>query len=316
MFGGERRGAYLALLVTMVSFGGTWPAGKVAAEHVEPATAAVCRFASAAALLWVWARLSGRPVPRPRRRDLPLVAVLGFTVVFAYNLFFLYGVRHAPATDGAVLVPGLIPVVTTLLAWPVLGERLSRRTALGLVVAVAGVVVVADPVGGVGSGRLAGDGLFVGAAVSWSTYTLAGRSAIARFGSVNANIYATGVGALLLLPVSFLGGGWRSLAAAPVQAWGSIAYLSLAGTVLGFVLFYEGVRVIGASRAASFALLVPVFGVLSSVLVLGERLRPLLALGGAIVFVGLWLVQTSGRTEAVPDVPARDTRLDEPRPGL
>lgn len=314
--GGERRGAYLALLLCMVSFGGTWPAGKVAAEHVEPATAAVCRFASAAVLLWLWARLSGRPVPRPARSDLPLIAVLGFTVVFAYNLFFLYGVRHAPATDGSVLVPGLIPVVTTLLAWPVLGEQLTRRTALGLVVAVVGVVVVADPVGGVGSTRLVGDGLFVGASVSWAVYTLAGRSAIARFGSVNANVYATGVGALLLLPVSFLGGGWHSLVAAPVQAWGSIAYLSLAGTVLGFVLFYEGVRLIGASKAASFALLVPVFGVLSSVLVLGEPLRPLLAVGGAIVLAGLWLVQTSGRVPALPDTPARGTRPNGPRPGV
>src|SRR5581483_1407739 len=95
---GERRGAFVALLVCMVCFGGTWPAGKAAAAQVEPATVAVVRFASAATLLWLWARVSGKPVPRPSRRDLPLLAVLGFTVVFAYNLFFLYGVRHAPAT--------------------------------------------------------------------------------------------------------------------------------------------------------------------------------------------------------------------------
>jgi drug/metabolite transporter (DMT)-like permease len=296
--GGERRGAYLALLVTMVCFGGTWPAGKVAAEHVAPAVAATCRFASAAALLWLWAKLSRRPVPVPARRDLPLVAALGFTVVFAYNLFFLYGVRHAPATDGAVLVPGLIPVVTTLLAWPVLGERPSRRTGMGLAVAVAGVVIVADPSGSLGSGRLAGDALFVGAAFSWAAYTLAGREAIARFGSVNANVYATASGSLLLLPVTFLGSGWGSLASAPVQAWAGVGYLSVVGTVLGFVLFYEGVRAIGASRAAAFALLVPVFGVLSSVLVLGERLRPLLAVGGAIVVLGLWIVQSPGRRGA------------------
>jgi drug/metabolite transporter (DMT)-like permease len=150
---GERRGAYLALLATMVCFGGTWPAGKVAAEHVPPATVATCRFAAAASLLWLWARLSRRPVPLPGRRDLPLVVALGLTVVFAYNLFFLYGVRHAPATDGSVLVPGLIPVVTVLFAWPVLGERPTRRAGVGLAVALAGLAVVADPVGGLGSER-------------------------------------------------------------------------------------------------------------------------------------------------------------------
>jgi drug/metabolite transporter (DMT)-like permease len=289
----ERRSAFVALLICMVCFGGTWPAGKVAAAHVDPAVVALLRFASAAALLWLWARLSGRRVRRPSRRDLPLLVLLGFTVVFAYNLCFLYGLRHAPATDGSVLVPGLIPAMTTLLAWPVLGERPARRALIGLAIAFAGVVIVADPTGSVGSQRLVGDALFVGASLSWAAYTLSGREATRRFGSVSANVFATAVGALLLLPVTLAGKGWTSLGSASAGAWAGIAYLALAGTVLAFVLFYEGVRLLGASAASSFALLVPIFGVLSSVLVLGERLRPALALGGVIVLAGLWLVQTA-----------------------
>jgi drug/metabolite transporter (DMT)-like permease len=288
----DRRAAYLSLALGMVAFGGTWPAGKVAAEHVPPAVVAVVRFASAALLLWAWARVSGKPVRWPARRDLPLVLLLGFSVVFAYNLFFLYGVRHAPATDGSVLVPGLIPFATAILAWRLLGERPSRRALAGLGCALVGVVVVADPAGSLGSDRLVGDGLFLGAAVSWAVYTLAGRRATARYGSVSANVYATACGSLLLLPVTFFDGGWSPLARAPLQAWASIAYLSLFGTVIGFVAFYEGVRLIGSARASSFALLVPIFGVLSSVLVLGEHLRTNLAVGGAIVLVGLWLAES------------------------
>jgi drug/metabolite transporter (DMT)-like permease len=302
----------------MVAFGGTWPAGKVAAEHVPPAVVAETRFVTAAALLWLWARLSGQAVAWPRRADLPLVAVLGLTVVLAYNLCFLYGLRHAPATDGSLLVPGLIPIVTTLLAWPVLGERPTRRAGAGLALAFAGLVVIADPVGGFGSDRLLGDALFVGASLSWAAYTLAGREAVARFGSVGSNVLATAGGSLLLLPVTFLGGGWGRLGAAPAQAWASIGYLSLLGTVLAFVLFYEGVRLIGAARAASFALLVPIVGVLSSVLVLGERLRPALAVGGAIVIGGLWLAETASHraARAAADAPARAGRLVQARPDL
>ena len=296
--GTDRRGASTVLLVSMVCFGGTWPAGKLAATHVAPAVVAVVRFVSASMLLWLWARFRGNGVRRPGRRDLPLLAVLGFTVVFAYNLCFLYGVRHAPATDGSVLVPGLIPATTMLLAWPVHGERPARRALAGLAIAFAGVVIVAEPTGGLGGQRLIGDALFVGASLSWAAYTLAGREATRRFGSVSANVFATAVGSLLLLPVTFAGNGWSDLGAASAGAWGSIAYLSVAGTVLAFVFFYEGVRLLGASAAAAFALLVPIFGVLSSVLVLGERLRPALALGGAIVLAGLWLVQTPGRSES------------------
>jgi drug/metabolite transporter (DMT)-like permease len=134
--------------------------------------------------------------------------------------------------------------------------------------------------------------LFVGAALSWSVYTLAGRRATARYGSVSANVYATAAGTVLLLPFTFLDGGWSPLFHAPAGAIAGIAYLSVVGTVLGFVAFYEGVRRIGAARASSFALLVPIFGVLSSVLVLHEPLRLTLALGGAIVVFGLWLVES------------------------
>jgi drug/metabolite transporter (DMT)-like permease len=59
------------------------------------------------------------------------------------------------------------------------------------------------------------------------------------------------------------------------------------------------VRLIGAARASSFALLVPIFGVLSSVLVLGEPLRATLAIGGAIVILGLWLAESRRQTPSV-----------------
>jgi drug/metabolite transporter (DMT)-like permease len=297
----DRRAAYVTLLAGMVAFGGTWPAGKVAADHVPPAVVAVSRFATAALLLWLWALLSGRPVQRLRRADLPLVLALGATVVFAYNLFFLYGVRHASAADGSVLVPGLIPVATALLAWAVLGERPPRRAQLGLAVAFAGLVLVASPTGDVGSDRVLGDVLFVGAALSWSVYTLAGRRATARYGSVSANVYATSAGTLLLLPFTFLDGGWSPLVHAPAGSITGIAYLSVIGTVLGFVAFYEGVRLIGAARASSFALLVPIFGVLSSVLVLNEPLRVTLAIGGAVVIGGLWLAESGARATTIEE---------------
>jgi drug/metabolite transporter (DMT)-like permease len=78
------------------------------------------------------------------------------------------------------------------------------------------------------------------------------------------------------------------------------------GTVLGFVAFYEGVRLIGATRTSSFALLVPIFGVISSVLVLHEPLRATLAIGGAIVISGLWLAE-SRRDYDRPVVPKEES---------
>ena len=142
--------------------------------------------------------------------------------------------------------------------------------------------------------RSSGRGVFVRPA---DALRRAQRSSGSGSRAASGDVYAASTGALLLVPVSFLDGGWPPLAHAPLQALGAIAYLSVFGTVLAFVAFYEGVRLIGAARASSYALLVPIFGVLSAVLVLHEPLRPTLALGGAIVLGGLWLAE-SGRRRA------------------
>lgn len=295
-----RRRAYLGLLGMAVLFGGTWPAGKVAASHVAPATAATVRFVTACLLLYLIAWLQGRPPRLPARRDLPIVFAMGLTIVALYNLCFLYGMRMTPASDGSIIVPGAMPVLAILLAWRLYGHELRREVVFGLVLALSGLVLVVDPVGGFNTRRLIGDLILLSAAASWASYTLIAQRASNRFDSISANIYLSGSGALMLLPFAFLGGGWGGLARAPMSAWSSIAYLAVGGTVLGFVLFSEGVRLVGMRHTAAFALLVPVFGVLSSVLVLGERLRPLLVVGGLLVIGGLWLVQ---REEPVPARP-------------
>ena len=171
---------------------------------------------------------------------------------------------RTPASDGAILVPGLIPVLTTLLAWRVFGQRPGVRVGAGFAIALCGLVVVVDPAGAVSSRRLAGDLILVGAAVSWAIYTILGPKLIARSDPLVATTYASAAGALLLLPFSVP--GWDDLAHAGLSAWASIVYLAPFGTTLAFVLYYDNVRKLGAARTASFTLLVPVFGVSSSIL--------------------------------------------------
>jgi drug/metabolite transporter (DMT)-like permease len=295
---GERRTAYLLLFAMAVCFGGTWPAGKLAVEDVSPFTVAATRFTIATLLLAIWAARRGSVV-RPGRRDLPLVLALGATAVAGYNALFLYGLELAPASDGAIIVPGLAPVFTVLIAWPVLGERIGARGMAGLLLAFGGLVAVIGPSGGVDRDRILGALLFVAGAACWGVYSVLGKSATARFGAVTATLYATATGTLLLLPLALAQSGWSQLGGADGAAWASIVYLAVFGTVLAFVLFYEGVSRIGASRATAFALLVPIFGVLASVLILDESIGAGTVVGGLAILAGLRLVQQ----------PASDSRI-------
>ena len=299
--------AYLILTLSALCFGGTWVAGDVAVAGLPPLTIASGRFLIASVLLYGWVRLQNIPRPRVTARDLPLILTLGATAIAAYNVLFLYGLRLAPASDGAIIVPGFAPVFTVLLAWPILRERIGPWTVGGFAVALIGLYLVIGPGGGEpSSNRLLGDLFFVLGALCWGIYAVAGKKATTRFTPVTSTLYGTVAGTLMLLPFGIAERGWEALAAAPAVSWAGLLYLATFGTVLAFVFFYEGVKRIGAGRASAFAFLVPVIGVVSSVILLDERLTAGTVIGGMLVLAGLWLVQRGAHATASARSPATD----------
>lgn len=295
------RAAYLMLIGMAISFGGTWVAADIAVEAAPPFTIAAIRFGVASLLLYGWARLANRPLSPIRGRDLPMIAGLALTAVAGYNWLFLTGLTLAPASDGAIIVPGLAPVFTALLAGILLGERLRARVFVGLGIAAAGLVLVIGPGGATTADRLLGDALFLSGAVLWAVYNIIARLASRRFNAVSTTLYGIALGTVILLPAAILEGGAGPVLAAPPEALAGIGYLAVFGTVAAFVLLNLGIARIGAARASAFALLIPVIGVLSSVWWLGDPIGPGTVIGGAIVLAGLWLVEHRGTPPAAPE---------------
>lgn len=294
--------AYAMLTGMAVCFGGTWVAGAVAVDAAPPFTIAALRFGIASVLLFAWARVTARPLANLRRADLPLVAGLGLTAIAGYNWLFLTGLTLAPASDGAIIVPGLAPVFTIVLAGLFLGERLGPRGFIGLAVAAIGLYLVLDPGGATSEQRLLGDLMFLAGAACWGVYSVLARIATRRFDAVSTTLYGTALGTVILLPLAALEGGVAKVASAPPEALLGIGYLAVFGTVAAFVLLNLGLARIGAGRASAFALLVPIIGVLSSVALLDERVGPATAAGGVLVLVGLWLVEHRGAVRSEPTV--------------
>jgi drug/metabolite transporter (DMT)-like permease len=303
------RVAYAWLIAMAVAFGGTWVAAPWATDEIGPLTVAFVRFVLASVLLFIWARVQRIPL-HLRRSDLPLILAMGATAVLGYNILFLYGVRLAPSTDGSIIVPGLAPVVTTVLVWLLYGERLAGRATVGLGLAVAGLVLVIGPVFGGSEQRILGDLLFVGGAIVWGIYSVVSRLATTRFHPVAASLFTTVAGIVMLAPFTIAEGDWAELPTASPRALGGIAYLGAIGTVLALVAFSEGIRRIGTARASAFTVLVPVVGVVLSAWLLGDPVTPLTVGGGALVLAGLWLVQTA------PHVAATDRGVQFGRPPL
>jgi drug/metabolite transporter (DMT)-like permease len=309
-----RRATGLAMLTaTAFFFGGAMVAGKVAVAEVPPFTVAASRFAIAAVLLFglrlAWPTLD-RGSARLRIGDLPIVAGLALSASAGYNILFLNGLRLAPATDASMIIPGIAPLVSTVLAAIVLRDRPTRTALVGLAVAAVGVLLVVDPSGAIDRERLIGDALFVGCAFLFGSYFLISRVAGARFSPISISLYGATGAALMLAPLAVAEGGPAILLEASPQTWLAIGQLSVLATVAAFVLLNEGLRRLGVSRSAAFALMIPVFGMLQAVLVLGERVAGTAVIGAVVVLAGIWLVQ-GGR---LPVIRRRISPQATPRP--
>jgi drug/metabolite transporter (DMT)-like permease len=298
------RSVYIKLVMTTFFWGGTFVAGKWAVGEAPPFFVAFLRFAIASAVLFLLVAWNlrregaGFPVPRGGAQWVGLFS-LGLTGVFLYNYFFLQGLSWTTATNGSLIV-AFNPLLTAVLSAWWLKERIRPVQVGGLLLALLGVGVVVTTGSLEVLRRLSfnpGDLLMLGAPLAWALYTIFGKKVLAWFAPLPATAYAALFGTLLLLPATAIEGSLRTGATRlSVYGWMSVLQLALLGTVVGFVWWYEAVERLGASRAAVFVNLVPLFGVLLSALILSESLVVSQLAGGILVVLGVG-IGTLGKPE-------------------
>ncbi len=286
------RRTYAKLVAVPAIWGGTFIAGRLLAQAVPAAVGSLLRFVVAVVALLAAAWWLEGGLPRLTRRQLAGTLLLGFTGIFAYNLFFLGALARLPASRTSLII-ALNPVVTIAAASLLLGERMSARRWLGVAVALGGVWIVVsrgDVFGSVGGAVGLGELLMFGGVCSWAAYTLIGRRVLAGLTPLAATTWAAlwGVALLALAAAPDLGDLGADDLTLPVVL--SVLYLGVLGTAVGFVWYYQAVQRLGASRTVIFNNLVPVFGATFGVLLLGEPLLPSMLLGGAIAVAGVMLV--------------------------
>ena len=290
----------LALKLTMVAafWGGAFIAGRILAQSLPIMTAAFGRIFIASILLVIVVIKIEGSLPRLNRKQIFLTAILGFTGVFINNICFFGALARVPAGRTSLFV-SLTPIVIAILASFFFSERLGVRRWIGILVALLGAIVVitrGDLVSGItdinqsiGLGEL----MMIGAVFSWAAYTLISREVIETLSPIVATTYSTLWG-FFFLSIGALGEfkdiDWVLL---DWRVWTSVFYLGAFGTVIAFIWFYEGIQAVGPSRTAIFSNLVPAFGVLFSVLLLGEPLLISMVVGGLITALGVSLVNRS-----------------------
>lgn len=274
-----------AYVTVALCWSGSWTFGKLGVGQVPPLELSAIRFGVAGVLMLAIALIVRAPLGLEK---LWLIILAGSFGVFAYNALVFVGLTISPASDGALIVPTINPVLTVLFA-TFIGERITTNKIVGVAIATVGAAVVIGAATGLTftGERLAGDLLMLGGAAAWSAYATIGAITTRHGSPLGVTAIASLSGAAMLFPLGFLEHGYADVPSWPIGAWLDIAYLVVFATIVGFVLFYWAVRRYGAGTASLVSYLVPVFALVQAVLILGEQPAPLEIVGGAIILAGV-----------------------------
>lgn len=244
-------------------------------------SAQAVRYAIGAVLLLGWLLATGRRVPVPTAKDL---VGLGFMVGFGmlgFNAAILIGQRYAtPGFIAAML--GASPLVLAVLAPALRGRRPSPYAMAGAVLVGTGVVVLS------GGGSWHGPGLALALLVMGCevAFTLGGVGVVARLGAVAASMWSCVLAAVAGAVGTTL---WHGTAAWPVPTATEAVAIAVLGslvTAVAFGCWYTGVSVLGADRAGVLIGLMPVAGLVASVVLGRQPLTPVAAGGALVVAAG------------------------------
>jgi drug/metabolite transporter (DMT)-like permease len=299
----SRRGAYIALVVLTLIWGGNWIAMKFALANANPVVFNVERTWVAVAVLFGAMIAQGRPLRPVGWRAIAVTGFFQTTINFGSTTMALAG---GGAGRTSVLV-FTMPFWTLLMAWPILHERVRGGQWIAIAAAFAGLVLVVEP--WYWHGDLSPRLWAVASGFGWAAGTVATKYYQQRQRLDMQNFIAwqmaIGVLPLTLLPVflDFPATHWSIAQAALLFHVGAVA------TAFGFLLWIAVLRVLPAGTASLNMFAIPVIALASSALIFGERLSAgewagiaLIGIGLAIVSTGSWRASRHGQT-SLPGAP-------------
>lgn len=288
--------AYLVLLITMIFWGGNAVAGRFAVGEVSPLLLTCLRWILGASFLLLIARRQLEQDWPTIKRHLPYIMFMGATGFAVFNGLLYTALNHTTAINATIVQAG-IPMFIFALNFLFFRTQLRWVQIIGYSVTLLGVLVAAgrgdiEQLTALAINR--GDLIMVLAALVYATYSsilhakpalhwlsfLTMLSVTAAVVSIPLAIYEATTPALIL-PTSWI-------------SWGVILYTTIFPSIIGQALFIRGIELIGGNAAGLFVNLVPIFGAILAVLLLGERFEIYHAIALGLVLGGILYAQKFG----------------------
>ncbi|MCP3870137.1 MAG: DMT family transporter [Gammaproteobacteria bacterium] len=288
---------YLLLVLTTLFWSGNFVIARMVRLEVPPIGLSFWRWGLAGALLlpFVW-----RDMYRHRylvREHLLLIVVLALLGVTGFNTMVYLGLQSTTASNG-VLLQSIMPLLIILLSWVVLGVPMNFRQSLGVFASLIGVVIIVTK-GDIqiltGMGVTRGDLWILTAVFAWGLYSvLLKKLPLSLIGPTLLG-YTIVIGLIGIVPLYI----WEISTGIRVNpnpaTLGTIVYVAVFASLLAFLFWNRAVRQVGPNRAGQFIHLIPVFGSVLSVFLLGERLHSYHLVGIFFVALGIYVATETRR---------------------
>lgn len=287
----------LAIILCTLSWGALHPSSKhVMEQGISPILISFLRFLFGCLPMIPLYIAETVKREKPVLRDYLVLSLLGALGVSGFSLLIYSGLEMSNATSSSILVNSQ-PLFTFLLSAVILKERLTLNRIVGVVIGLVGISLVATrgdySALSLRSGYFLGNILCVLGALSISIYYIGLKKYVTRFGSTIPTFITITAGTIILLAVALLTGEdfGSILDLGPVE-WLWILFIGVIATGAAYIVFHLALDVLGVIRATGFKFLVPVFGVVLSVLFLGERANTAVYIGIGIVFAAILFIQS------------------------
>ena len=284
---------YILITIMVTFWSANYAAGKILMREVPSVLAAGLRITLAAIFmtpLYAWQQGASSWL----NRDWPTLLALGVFGVTMNQFFFMVGLSRTTASHSALLI-GMTPVFVLLIAAAIRQERLTARKALGMFIALGGVLVLntlpgRDSTPGAGPTLLGDFYVFIGA-LAFALFTVFSKNISTRHSPITVNAWCYFSGAIALAPSTLWEARDFAFARVSVTAWLCLLFMALFPSTICYLIYSYALTHIPASRVAAFSYIQPVLATMLAVVMLGERVTLPLVAGGAVIFSGVYLTE-------------------------
>jgi drug/metabolite transporter (DMT)-like permease len=300
-----RAAAVLEGLFAVLVWGASFIATKVALADASPVTVVWLRFAMGVTVLGVAAAVRRQFAVVPAR-ELPTFALLGLIGITFHQWLQSNALVTSQASTSGWIVAST-PVFMAMLGRLVLGEKLSWPRVAGIALAALGVLLVVskDDPATLLAGKFGapGDVLILLSAPNWAVFSVLSRGALRKHPATRMMFYVMTIGWLFTSVLLFTGPGLSEIGRITPRGWAALAFLGIACSGLAYMAWYDALQHMPASQVGALLYLEPLVAMIVAAVVLSERILLSTLVGGAVILLGVWLVNRApGETGAAPEV--------------